>query len=270
VISLAGIGFDILAPDPLLDREIDWLAAVRRRSNMRPEDRLFTLKVERPRAEHITLMQRHPPQTNATVHAEEGTVFITGESFYAILEPEKMHGELYRNPIGEAPLQITLRCALCCSLPLRGAVPFHSAAIVMNGRGYLFYGQSGAGKSTIAGLSPFPVLSDELNAVFTSPNRVRATGMVGTLDRGDTPTEEFPLAGLFQLHKEPELRLERLSPNDGFRSLFGVTIVPQSPPLWNLTIAALDQLSRSLPIYSMGWAPSTPPWDQLQRLLPWH
>lgn len=266
MISLAGIGFDILALDPLLEREIDWLDAVRRRSNMPPEDSLFRLKIDRPGAGHLTLMQQHPPKTSAAIHVQDGTVFITSESFHAIVQPEKMQGELYRNPIGEAPLQITLRCALCCLLPLRAAVPFHSAGVVINGRGYLFYGQSGAGKSTIAGLSPFPVLSDELNAVFTSPPRVRATGMVGTLDRGDTPTEEFPLAGMFQLHQEPRLRLDLLSPSEGFRSLICVTIVPQSPPLWNRTIAALDQLSRTVPMYSMGWSPASPPWDELQQL----
>ena len=55
-------------------------------------------------------------------------------------------------------------------LHLRGKVVLHASAIIVGGRAMLFFGQSGAGKSTIAaalGERGYPMLSDDLGVLTT-------------------------------------------------------------------------------------------------------
>lgn len=81
-----------------------------------------------------------------------------------------------------------------------GGLLLHASGIVRNGRGYVFFGHSGAGKTTIAGLSaPHVVLSDDLVIVRLVGDRVFVFGtpFAGALPETARTNLGAPLAGFF-------------------------------------------------------------------------
>ena len=71
------------------------------------------------------------------------------------------------------------------------------------------------------------------------------------------------LAGLFQLRKEPSTLIARLSPREAFLSLLPVVTIPDSAPLWRLATSALATLVEAVPVFSLGWSPESPPWEEV-------
>ena len=100
----------------------------------------------------------------------------------------------------------------------------HAASLIRNGRAHLFSGPSGAGKTTLARLSPdATLLSDELSIVRMSDKRARCHGTPfwGDLARAGED-RAASLAGIYFLHHgsrhavdavKPRQALERLLPN---------------------------------------------------------
>jgi hypothetical protein len=91
-----------------------------------------------------------------------------------------------------------------------GGVMLHSAGVESGGRAWIFFGRSGAGKTTLSRKSLFSgrrVLSDDINAVRPHPEGdsgrmvVERMPFAGDLGRTGEPGEAFPLAGLFRLEK---------------------------------------------------------------------
>lgn len=97
----------------------------------------------------------------------------------------------------------------------------HSSCVIENNRAYLFAGQSGAGKSTVARLSqPRPLLSDEASlvriqgdqvTVFDSP--FRSDTIPKLVDGG------YPLAGVHLLNQASFVRRSLVAPSDGLLRL---------------------------------------------------
>lgn len=92
----------------------------------------------------------------------------------------------------------------------------HAAGVISNGKGYVFFGHSGAGKTTTARLSLTAnktVLSDDLVIV---KKRGEKFWLYGVPFRGDFPegprvNADAELAGMFALVKDGEHRLEPIA-----------------------------------------------------------
>ncbi len=209
-------------------------------------------------------------------------VRVSHARFLAELDPIGRSGRLFRPARGRGALEITLRTALCSRLPFEGGLPLHAAGIVADGRGIAFFGVSGAGKTTLASLSPHAVLSDELVAVAPAQSRtgppdppvavgpfvLTASGFWGTGEQDRTSTKPWPLAALVELAKGAQLRLDRLGPREAITRLVRVIQVPPGPPLWSAALAVLGRLVREVPVYRMAWSPERPPWPDLLKELP--
>jgi hypothetical protein len=129
----------------------------------------------------------------------------------------------------------------------------HSAGVVIDGRAALFFGVSGAGKSTIADLLGGPLLSDELVAI--QGDHARATGFWGTLDRDDAPRGAFPLHALVDLGRGDDVQLQRLDAHHARRRLLLATVVPPHPRLWMHALRVVERLSRGR-VFHLAWTPS--------------
>lgn len=267
MILLGGLRFDIAADGPLTPEESLWIEAhtVEEPASNTPS---FRLLLTGPNA-GIDRMDEHPRDLPALIRIEGSTLMVAYSTFLGLIDPVTGSGTIHRREGSRSyALEATSRVALCCRLPLEGGLPLHAAGIVSGGQGVVFFGPSGAGKSTIAALSPHPVLSDEL-VVLTGGERLglRASGFWGSLDRADAPEGGFPVAALIELRKGEEFALERLPVIDAFRRLIGVTMVPPSAPLWSAAAVVLERVTRSLPVFSMTWSPSRPPWNDIARAL---
>jgi hypothetical protein len=109
-----------------------------------------------------------------------------------------------------------LRIAYALLLIRQQGFLFHSAGMIRDGRGYLFYGHSGSGKSTISRLSrqQATILSDDLVAVRKQDGiwQAHGTPFWGDLRAHPKTSASAPLQGVFGLVKAPQARVEPLPP----------------------------------------------------------
>ncbi|MBI4536562.1 MAG: hypothetical protein HY712_01240 [candidate division NC10 bacterium] len=135
-----------------------------------------------------------------------------------------------------------------------GSVLLHACGISWQGRGYLFVGSSGAGKSTTAGLwkaAGGTMLNDDRTILEASPGgiRIHATPWFGQHpDVGGTAT---PLHAIFFLRQGPDVAFEPLRPVAAAALLFAKSF----PPLWDperlaRTLEVLEAACRDVP---SGW-----------------
>ncbi len=194
----------------------------------------------------------------AMVTADNGLIQVRHSAFEAEIDPVRGCGLLYRDPRSEFPLRVTLRVALCSRLPLASRVPLHAAGIVVENAGLVFFGPSGAGKTTLSGLSPYPVLSDELVVAGANPPEVSNAGFFAA---SPTTTGRHRLKALIELDKGARFSMIRLGSREAFHRLLSVTMTPSSSVLWNASMSVISDLIREVPVYRMAWSPSEAPWD---------
>jgi hypothetical protein len=111
-------------------------------------------------------------------------------------------------------LDSMLRIFLSWKLLAHHGFLLHAATVIRNGRAYIFAGRSGAGKSTVASLSPEgSVLTDEISLLRRENGVWRAYGTPfwGEFRAAGSNTSA-PVAGIFRLLQAPENRLEILRP----------------------------------------------------------
>jgi hypothetical protein len=128
--------------------------------------------------------------------------------------------ELY-GVCNEYALDSLLRILLTMVLLPRGGFLLHGASIVRDGRAYVFFGRSGAGKSTVASLAPEgSVLTDEISLLRYSNGcwQAHGTPFWGEF-RSAGINQLFPVAGLYLLTQANEESVELFSMKQALRAL---------------------------------------------------
>ena len=105
-------------------------------------------------------------------------------------------------------------------LPQRGFL-LHAATVVREGRAHVFMGRSGAGKSTVASLSPAgTVLTDEISLLRFTDGCWQAYGTPFWGEfRAAGQNEHYPIAGIYTLVQSTEDRVESLTTKEMIRAL---------------------------------------------------
>jgi hypothetical protein len=119
-----------------------------------------------------------------------------------------------------------LRVLLSALLPRQGGLLLHASAVgAAKGRGYVFAGRSGSGKTTIARLLDNAlILNDELCVVLIDKKQgvsVNGTPFWGEMRTGPAHPEPFRLAALYFLKKAPFTVRECLDSRETIRRLLG-------------------------------------------------
>jgi hypothetical protein len=119
----------------------------------------------------------------------------------------------------------------------KGGILLHGAAVVRDGRAYVFFGPSGSGKTTVTTLSAGSrILSDDLILIVPEGKGFAASSVPfrGLLAPPATEDRTYPLAGLFRLVKDSEVYLEDVSRpravGEVVQSLPFVTDRPEAAP----------------------------------------
>lgn len=121
----------------------------------------------------------------------------------------------------EYALDSLLRMFLSWALLPESGFLLHAATVLHNGKAHVFFGRSGAGKSTVSQLSPQgSVLTDEISLLKFVHGEWRAFGTPFWGEfRADGQNTSAPVAGLFKLVQSPSNRLERLRPSELLKTL---------------------------------------------------
>lgn len=121
----------------------------------------------------------------------------------------------------EYALDSLIRILLTMVLLPQGGFLLHAATVVRDGRAYVFMGRSGAGKSTIASLSPTgTVLTDEISLLRFTDGRCQAYGTPFWGEfRAAGQNEHYPIAGIYRLVQSAEDRVESLTTKEMIRAL---------------------------------------------------
>ena len=144
----------------------------------------------------------------------------------------------------------------------RGAVAFHSSVIRYRGRGVLFLGESGTGKSTHTRLWREHIPGAEL--LNDDSPIIRATDseafVHGSPWSGKTPcyrNERCPIAAVVRLSQAPHNRIRRLRPIESIGAL-----LPSAPPafarderLSDDTCNLLSRVIAQVPVYHLECLP---------------
>ena len=151
----------------------------------------------------------------------------------------------------EAPLRYPLDQAISWGLLSRiGGALLHSAVAVKKGRGVVFAGRSGAGKSTISGLlraEGWRILNDDRVVVFRRGGEWRVAGTPWHGSGRFAEAAEVPLAGICFLHQASACRLEPMSASQTRLALLDVAAVPWFEDGWAQgTLDGIDRLAKDV------------------------
>jgi hypothetical protein len=165
-------------------------------------------------------------------------------------------------------LDAALRILHTLLLAERCGFLLHAASAVRNGRAFLFFGPSGAGKTTLARAAPpdAALLTDEISYLRRDGEKFLAYGtpFTGELEK---PGENIstPIAALYHLVKAPTNRLTPMKPGDAVRALLeSVLFFAEDPDLVKLVFQSVCDLVCQLPIYRLEFVPEKSVWDLIQ------
>jgi MoaA/NifB/PqqE/SkfB family radical SAM enzyme len=141
-------------------------------------------------------------------------------------------------------------------LSSHGGCVLHSGGVTINGRGLLFLGHSGAGKSTMVELlaGKGEVLCDDRNIVRREADggfRVYSTWSHGTVP--NVNAADAPLAAIFSLRQAAANSLTLMDePFTVLRELLSTVVRPlATADWWNATVDLLEDLARAVPCYEL-------------------
>jgi len=148
-----------------------------------------------------------------------------------------------------------------------GGALLHSAAVVAEGRAFLFFGASGAGKSTLCGLSAargYEVLSDELNVLVegTEGVDVERLPFAGDFGRSAGERRRYPLGGLFALEQGTPHSRRPLARARAVAALAACSPFVNDDPFRNERLLAnLDRLTAARPVETLVFGLDPGFWD---------
>lgn len=190
----------------------------------------------------------------------------------AVFNSDYTHASIYHTPqdenrvteIGFQALSLfpTDQIWLAPLLADRNAVLLHSAAAVLNGQGFIFVGNSGAGKSTIIGhikqskTIPQPafsaqILCDDRNILRRWDTGWRVHGTWSHGDVQDVSPASAPLTAVLFLQKASHNYLERMCDRkDILRRLLATIIKPMATAeWWRKELDVIEKILGEVPCY---------------------
>ncbi len=152
-----------------------------------------------------------------------------------------------------------------------GGFMFHAAGIARGGKGYLFFGHSGSGKSTVARLTDGGlVLNDDLLVLLPDKNHWRAYGTPFS-----NPTQVHPSPGdvtvtaLFRLVQNTQVYLEKMDAGLALGEMVtNIPVLSAHPSLCAELLARCSNVLSSIPAYRLNFLPDSSFWSVVETCLP--
>jgi hypothetical protein len=153
----------------------------------------------------------------------------------------------------------------------------HAAAVSRNGKGFLFLGEGGAGKSTAARFSSeigIPVLAeDRVFLIHQQSFYLLAPGPHPATDYMNNPKLRPSLEGIFVLVKDKQDYLVPLSQSDAAKYLFAAFLQNSAsgfipPEELAMAFKTISEVGRQIPTYSLHLRKSPDFWKIINERFP--
>jgi hypothetical protein len=144
-----------------------------------------------------------------------------------------------------------------------GGIMMHAAGILRNGKAYLFFGHSGAGKTTVARLSSQDVvLNDDLIILLPEDGVWQAYGTPFWNPTQVRPSPRHaPLIGLYRLVQSKKVCLETLPASQALAELVANTpVLPEDPLRGGELMLRLAALLKEIPAFRLFFLPDDTFW----------
>lgn len=201
-----------------------------------------------------SLLQIEPHEINIIDCSDEKLLMLLPDIISIFDIKEKKLNNLFRS-INEVSFDSLLRMVYSLVAVEREGLLLHSAGLKSDGYGYVFFGPSQSGKSTIANLAKenYEILSDELTLIrrINGEFRVFGTPFIGT-NQTEGLNSSSCLKALFLLQKDSRTYLKRMKKGDAIRQLLANSLFFFSQP--SLAERVLDiclHLAENVPCYKM-------------------
>jgi hypothetical protein len=258
-IEIGGLPIRLRAPDAAF-RE---MLAGRYSSFLRPESRAemeFDLLSAPPDA----LAAGKKPDQKLEVRFEQERWHLSRGDFRADFDMNTRRGRLVCIP-NFYSVDALLRIVHSLLLAPAGGLLLHASGGIRGGRGVLFSGVSGAGKTTIARLAPPDVqlLTDEISYLRSEDDgfRVYGTPFSGELGiQGEYVSA--PLAAIHLIEHGAANRRERVPEAEAVRRLMRNTLFfAQEKRLVADVFSTVCELARRVPVYRLEFVPDARVWE---------
>ena len=176
------------------------------------------------------------------------------------------HGIRFDGVRNQYALDSLLRVLLSWKLLGRLGFLLHAATVVRNGKAYIFTVRSGAGKSTVASLSPEgSVLTDEISLLRREDGMWRAYGTPFWGEfRAAGSNSSAPVAGIFRLLQAAENGVEILRPMAILRALLpNVLFFSAETEANRRLLEILSQAATEIAGYDLAFRKNTTFWEVL-------
>jgi hypothetical protein len=178
-------------------------------------------------------------------------------------------GRLVLRTCGQA--ENFLRVATARLALARGGLLLHASGVIWRGRGYAFFGYSGAGKSTVASLAPpgAVIVSDDLVLLRVREEQVWLHGVPfrGELENAPRVNAAAPLAALLALRQGPSHCLCPLPHAVAAAGLLAATpFVAGDPSAQAAALAVCMEVARRQGVHELAFARDPGFWPLLAAL----
>ncbi|HEY1013906.1 MAG TPA: hypothetical protein VGE07_14440 [Herpetosiphonaceae bacterium] len=149
-----------------------------------------------------------------------------------------------------------------------GGLLFHAAGLERGGRGYVFWGHSGSGKTTVARVSRGArVLNDDLVALLPVAGRwqVHATPFWNPSQVRPAGAASSPLAALCRLVQAPAVALEPMSPGQAVAEISAsAPVISLDPGRLPTLLGRARRLAAEAPVWRLLFLPDDSFWPLLE------
>ena len=140
-------------------------------------------------------------------------------------------------------------------------VMIHAAGVEIDGKGYIFPGRSGMGKSTlsrefVSRKGPV-VLNDERVAVRKINDEFKTFGTPWPGDAAIAVNRGVPLSGIFFIHHGTHNRIREIMPGEALKRLLPLSSIPWfDPERMSRVLLFCEKLISQVPIYELYFTPA--------------
>lgn len=220
---------------------------------------------------HITTDDRISPSSwtpsdpSLNLSLENGQLALKGADIHGLFDLASRKGEI-KQPAITALFDGFLRILYSYLLTSQNGFMLHAAAIVRRDKGYVFFGPSNSGKSTIASLSSeFTVLGDELIAIRKMSNGYHIFG-TPFWDGKNTRLSIEQIQGFFRLHKGPHFSLHKVSSSQAVQEILtNVEFGVKTPSLVESIFTTSCEIMEKAPCYEMHFTPENSLWKNIDE-----